>query len=343
MASIRKTKSGSYKATIYLGRDINGKQQFRYITCSTLKETKAVSIEVEYDIANNSYIPYKNKKFVIFMNEWLELKKSSISPSTFLSYRMYIDKHFSVFFKNNNLASIDEIKIKMYISQKLKTLSPTTVRKHFFILKEILYSCFKLKSPCRDIKPPKAEKFSPRVLSDLEFNLIRAKITKTDLELPFMIAAGCGLRLGEIFALEWKDIDFKNSFIKVYKNMAISENGYIIKKPKSDNGTRVVPCPNTVMKILKSYRKVNSIGLIFNIRPDSFSEKFRKFLKLNKLPLIRFHDLRHYFMILMYKNGLPDLYAAKIAGHDVMTAKRTYQHIQDDLNVEFDNKVKNLL
>ena len=118
----------------------------------------------------------------------------------------------------------------------------------------MLYDALKQKSPCTDIEVPKAEKYKPYVLSEKEFEKIHDAVRGTRDEPIVLLAAWCGLRLGEIFGLKWDDVSWEKGTIRVDENMAISEDGYVDKKPKSDNGLRSVVVPQPLMATLKDYR-----------------------------------------------------------------------------------------
>lgn len=63
-------------------------------------------------------------------------------------------------------------------------------------------------------------------------------------------------------------------------------------------------------------------------------------IREKKLPKIRFHDLRHYHASWMYKQGIPDQYAAGRLGHDIHVLKGIYQHLDLDVKDEIDNLIK---
>lgn len=358
MASFKKIKSGSYQAKIYTGRDSSGKQQFKYITKSTLKECKVAAHEYEVEMQSKSFVDMGNSRIVDFMEKWLELKTPHIADSTLISYRLYINKHFKPFFGTLRFSQVNEIYIKQYLADKLKEISNTTVRKHFFVLSEIFYDAMKRKSPCIDLNPPKPKPYTPKVPTEDEFSRLHEVVRGTRDELPILLAAWCGLRQGEIFALQWDDIDDEKNEIRIDESLGICENDaedesmektkYIYKKkdPKSDNGKRIIAAPKYIFELIRALR-VNQKAIsnkLFTMRPDSYSKRFAKIVarKENNLPDIRFHDLRHYHATVLYKNNIPDQYASQRLGHDIMVLKKIYQHLQCDAKVEMDAKVKTL-
>lgn len=374
MAKITKNeKTGLYQTRVYIGRDENGKQIFKYLSDYSLKGLKAKIRKVEEDVDNGDLTDVSNMKFSNYMDEWLDIIEPELKASTFKSYKMYINYHFKPALGRYKVSQIDELVIRKYISAKLKSgLSSTTVRKHFFVLKKMLQPALKKNNPCLDITPPKKEEYKPYVLSDHEFNLIHNAFKGTIDELPILLAGWCGLRLGEIFALRWNDI--KGNIITIDETKSISENGYIEDTPKSDNGIRDIIAPKYIIELFDKLKleqfKKGLPEFIFNFRPDGYSKRFRRLIAAHNkafeevkngsqknfeakkykrrhsfnlqpepLPNIRFHDLRHYHATVLYKNGIADQYAAERLGHDVMVLKKIYQHLQIDTKKEMDEKI----
>jgi len=353
MASFKKLPNGTWQATISCGRDINGKQIRKYVTKPTLKECKAAAREIEMEIEENKLLAVSNMRFSSWSDKWLEIKKPLVSPSTFLSYKMYIDKHFNPYFGRFKLEQINELHIRQYISKKLdEKLSSETIRKHFFVLNDILDTALKEKNPAKNIEPPKRIEFTPQLPTEDEFKKIHESLKGAWDEIPFLLAAWCGMRQGEIFALKWDDIDWEGKTVVIDENKAISTEGYILKSPKSNKGKRKIVIPEYILNLLKAYRKNElqnktqedelSNTLIFNMRPDSYSKRWGKIMERLELPHIRFHDLRHYHASILYKAGIPDHYAAQRLGHDIMVLKKIYQHLQLEDKEELDKKVVNL-
>lgn len=377
MAHIRKRDNGSFQATVYAGKTVAGKKIYEYITCDSLKECKTKARELERDIENKTYSNLGKVNFDVWCEKWASVSFGELAPSTQKSYKMYVNFHFVPFFGSLKLEKITEMHIKEYVSDKLKKLSPTTVRKHFFVLSWILKDALKSKNPCVDIVAPQAKKYKPEILQEDGFVLIHAALKGTWDEIPLLMAAFCGMREGEIFALKWDDILKSEGLIRVDENRAIGENGYMDKAPKSDRGMREIAAPDVVFKLIEDYRmNLESISnYLFTMRPDSYSERFGKLInrhnkaiKLIKsgkktkdeyvlvgnkrkiqfnpqskpLPDVRFHDLRHYHATVLHKHGISDQYAAARLGHDVMVLKKIYQHLETGVKKNIDEKVKEL-
>ena len=356
MASIKKRPNGSYQATIYAGRDADGKQLFRYVTKPGLKECKAAAREIEQELEENNYINLGKFRFNVWLEKWLELNKSRLSPSTYALYKSYEKNHFKPFFGKFKLSQITELHFKEFVNEKLSILSQSSVRRMTSTLKQILEDALKHKSPAKAIKLPSEEKYSPAVLTDKQFIQIHEAVTGTRDEPIILLAAWCGLRRGEIFALKWNDVDWNNGTVRVDESYCLTnDNLYIDKRPKSENGIREIVVPEYLLNLLEELKKKqfgvvdnakkekeNKEYRIFNMRPDSYSSYFAELIRDKHLPKIRFHDLRHYHASWLYAQGIPDHYAAQRLGHDIQILKSIYQHLGLDKKVEIDNNIRNL-
>jgi len=361
MASIKKRANGTYQATIYVGRDANGKQLFKYVTRDSERECKKAARIIEQELDEGTFLHVENIRVSAWIDKWLELNKGRLSPSTFALYKVYQKNHFTPFFDRFKLSQLNELHIKQFMNDKQKTLTQASVRRIMSTLKRILEDALKHKSPAKDIKLPQEEKYCPRVLTEPEMNQIHDAIRGTRDEPIVLLAAWCGLRRGEIFALKWDDLDWNRGRLRVDESYCLTEDHtYVDKRPKSENGLREVVVPEYLLGLLEALGKPkekkkkkgqeNVVELnrgkaghrIFNIRPDSYSSYFAELVREKGLPKIRFHDLRHYHASWLYARGVPDQYAAQRLGHDIKILKSIYQHLGLDRQMEIDDNIRQM-
>ena len=135
----------------------------------------------------------------------------------------------------------------------------------------------------------------------------------TEFEYIVRIAAETGVRIGELLALKWSDVDFKNNMITIHGTVVYTKGkGCKITSPKSLKSNRTIPVTSKLIddlkrfkltegKRLKAFKKGSRIEdktIIHNNKwtlciPSEVSIRFSRFLKENGLRKIRFHDLRH--------------------------------------------------
>ena len=345
MASIRKLKNGHYKATVYLGRDTDGKQIRRNATRPTKREAKLAAREIEEESKDLSEVA--TMRLSTYMDRWLKLKKHHLAPYTIRSYKMYITVHFKPYFGRRRVNEITDLHIKEYVSLRLsEKMSGTTVRKHYFILQAMFRDALKHKSPFTDLKPPAMADFTPEIPSEEEFAVI-AKHFKgigKQWEAIILLAGWCGLRRGEIFALKWEDVT--GDKIRVDESMGLDEEEYkwITTGPKSKKGKRTVTASDYLIELINSIKPDNAkaTDYIINIKPDAFRSRFTRAKEKKLIPNYRFHDLRHYNASALYRAGIPDQYAAEMLGHDIAVLKAKYQHLKLKERVDLDDKIKGI-
>lgn len=134
-----------------------------------------------------------------------------------------------------------------------------------------------------------------------------------------------GLRRGEVFKVEWADIDFDKKLIHVRATKAKSGKD------------RYVPMNNKTLSLLKAWRikSGHRTGLLFRTRTGSryqdIKRHWKKLMSEAEISDFRFHDCRHDFCSCLVMNGI-DLYAVKeLAGHSTITVTERYAHLRPDL------------
>ena len=253
-----------------------------------------------------------------------------------------------------------EIHLKKFLNELLGKMSPTSARRIMSCLRPIIYDALKKRSPFEDIKLPKENKVDYSDVPTPEiFKKIHDGVRGTRDEPIILLAAWCGLRREEIFALKKNDFDFKSNTIRIDEAYVINDQGkYELKSTKSENGLRLVSAPPYLMELLKDVTKygiklrepkkskVTDITtkqtgdrLIFPIRPDSYTSYLNKLVETKKLPKIRLHFLRHYHATWLYENDVPDHLAAERLGHDIKILKEIYQHLGVKKKKEINRKI----
>lgn len=170
-----------------------------------------------------------------------------------------------------------------------------------------------------------------------------------------MLALGTGLRRGELLALSWNDIDFKNNIIKVNKSLAkayiISADGskerkQIIQVPKTKRSIREVPFPTNLVTVLKDIQKkqkqnklkcgesyeisnyvfTTSSGTLIDV--TNLSHAWQKILKRAELPHKKFYALRHTYATKLFEKEVPLKTVSELLGHSsTEMTSNTYTHV----------------
>ena len=233
------------------------------------------------------------------------------------------------------------------INTKLKACLNTAIREEVII-----------KNPCSLVELPKITKTKKReVLTVEEQTCFIDAIQGHKLELLYIVALATGMRLGEILGLKWKYIDFTNNTIEVYntiqRTFVFDDNmkkklKTIEQTPKTENGTRVIPLPMSLIPKLKEHRKRQlenklKYGQSYNISDYVFTDEIgriidnkkpnrnlQSILKTLGIEPIKFHGLRKTYATRLFENGVPPKTVQTLLGHaDIQTTLNIYTEVMD--------------
>lgn len=336
MAKARKLPSGNWRVLLYVGEDENGKRKYESITAPTEAEANMLASRRKYEIERGIQHDRTPEEMTVgeAVEKYIEDRDGVLSPCTIKVNRDYLRNHLNGI-KNIKIKNLTNAMLQREINAEAKTLAPKTVLN--------IYSLFtasvKAITPDRqyNIKLPQMKKREMNIPTNNELLTIFNAVEGKPLEIPVLLAATCGLRRGEIGALNLaEDVDYEQCKISVTKAMSDTESGeWVIKLPKTTSSTRIVDCPAWVIEKLKTARDNGYTPM----KTEFISTYFAKLCK--KLGIkIRFHDLRHYYASLMLSLGVPDKYAMKRMGHSTPNMlKNVYQHLMDDKNQEITDQI----
>ena len=149
------------------------------------------------------------------------------------------------------------------------------------------------------------------------------------------LAAFAGLRRGEIFGLQWEDIDLKGRRIDLRRQYFLGK----IMPLKTESSRICLPICRKLALILAEWKlKSGSPRWVFPgkgskpLYPDTWIAKhFRRILQENAIPPMRFHDLRHTFVSILIGEGVPTADVQKLARHvPYQTTMDIYRHLLPD-------------
>jgi integrase len=182
------------------------------------------------------------------------------------------------------------------------------------------------------------------VLSPEQVKVFFEAISGHRLEAMFVLATTAGLRQGELLGLRWEDIDAKESVLHVVRTLSKTNGGVVFNPPKTPKGRRAVGLTRVATEALERHKAkqveekgtwCQDHGLVFpNIHGDPRSQRgpileaLRKVLRDNKLPEIRFHDLRHTCATLLLSKNVNPKIVSEMLGHgDVAFTLSVYSHV----------------
>ena len=275
---------------------------------------------------------------------WKESRRNIVKHSTYCAYTLILKTHLMPVFADS--VSISEAEVQQFAFSKLETgLSKKTVQDIIAVLKSV--GRFGAKRGMFDMPSWNIEyptNTTARILPVLSLHdhkkLLNAiAATPTPQNIGIMIALCCGLRIGEVCALQWKNVDMAGRIISVAStvgriyNCELMETEQYVSTPKTPNSNREIPISPLLFKALNMVKKQQTVekyvvGEGYKAKePRTYREIFNRILKQLGIPTIVFHGLRHTFATRCIESGCDYKTVSVILGHsNVATTLNLYVH-----------------
>ena len=265
--NIYKRRDGRYEGRYVVGKTAAGKTKFGYVYGYQYTEVRNELLRKKAERLPESETMLNCRRILLqdWLQQWLESEVSgSVKGSSYQTYLRQIQVHMIPKLGHFLLSEVTFSTIRDFISQlESDELAYSTVKGIFRLLNAALRCAQETGvislNPCRSIKIQPQEAMEQRVLSRSE----QEKLRKTSLEqddLPTLLSLYTGMRLGEVCALKWSDIDWEKKTITVRRTAqrtARFENGagkrtvLLIGTPKSKRSHRILPIPDFLFVMLQ--------------------------------------------------------------------------------------------
>ncbi len=274
---------------------------------------------------------------------WVQSQKNHWKPGTYTVYMQRLTKYILPFFGTMKINKITEETMERFISSLAARSNGTPLSENYIsqlcgtvrrilIYMEKKYHC-NISVPCNPI----VKKHSRKIMlpdADSFYILERYLLLHCteDTCLGILIAFHTGIRIGELSALTWRDIDLKEGLIFIRKNIlrVKDENAHqspdrkmtqiVEQAPKTSGSFRTVPLPEKLIPLLEQYKKNDSAYVISGVKnpwaePRTIQYRFKNILKKCSIEYFNFHMLRHAFATRCVSMGLDVKSLSEILGH----------------------------
>lgn len=351
--NIFKRKDGRWEGRYMCGFKNNGKTKYLSVYARSYLECSQKLQLAKADMLPRSNPVTMSKLFHL----WLENRKNSIKLSTYVTYRTMYRNYISAAFDNMPAERITSNMLSSYMTHLLNSggengrpLSPKSVQAVFMIIRSVFAyakSEYGLENPAENISLPKSEYREIEVFSNEEMEKIyKSALCGDHIKLGILLCLYTGLRIGEICALKWENIDVNESVIHVRKTLQRIKNPnnegpktiVIIEAPKSAKSIRDIPIPPFIMNEVKKSKDHIKPEYYFltgakrYIEPRSYQTKYKAFFKSIDVPYKNFHVLRHTFATECIRLGIDVKTVSEILGHSsVKITLDKYVHSSMDM------------
>jgi len=348
--SVYRRKDGLWEARYVKEIGIDGKKRYGSVYGHSYREAKEKRQDVMDRIVLRQPVPPMRKITVnILADEWLFINQNRLKPATIQRYTGIVSNHIKPTIGGTQVMYLTTAGIHQFSLSRLDAgLAPQTVNDVLMVLRAILrhgYRTYHLPEP--EIVFLSCEKKEMRVLSSEEQRLLTAHLwADMDIfKLGVLVALYTGLRIGELCALRWEDID--NSCIRVKGTVQrLKKPGgvgteLVIGSPKTESSKRIVPMPVYLCEMIEQFRPQSNEGYFLSskngdiVEPRQMQYKFQMYVKMAGIAPANFHALRHTFATRCVECGFEIKSLSEILGHtNVQTTLNKYVHSSFDLKRE---------
>lgn len=326
------------------------------------RELRQILIELDGGLSVDS----QKMTVAQFLRRWLlDYARQSVSAKTLERYEDIIRNHLIPVFGSSQLKDLHPLHIQAAYTKWLASgrkdgkggLSPQTVKHHhrllFQVMKKAVQWRLLARNPVEDVDPPKVQRTEILTLDRDELNRLIQKAFHTPLYMPVLIAAGTGMRRGEILGLKWSDIDIPRRTLTVERSLQETKDGLALKPPKTKLSRRSITLPKFLIAGLEVHwlaqrKEQLALAAIYKndglvcakkdgafISPEWLSRRFGEFMSKQDMTQITFHGLRHTHFTHLLERGVHPKVASERAGHSsVAVTLDIYSHVSNNLQQE---------
>jgi len=342
-------------AKYYIGYRLAGKQKWEPIGRNR-KDAEHRLAGVMKELQQGTFRLLKPIVFREFSEQWLrDYAEGVVKPLTLRFYRIAVRTYLNPVFGQFLLTQINAQTIQAFVARcrRESNLSAKSTRSLFTVLKMLLKQArrwgYLRENPAEGIKPPKLEEKEMDFLHPKEIRLLLQNADEPYRTL-FLTAILTGMRRGELLGLQWGDIDWHNSRIRVRRTLychtkaELAEHGkgqiekWQFSTPKSSKSIRTIVMSPRLKDALGLHRLTcprSSLDLVFCTKEggpiqaeNMVKREFLPALARAGLRRVRFHDLRHTYATLLIAQGENAKFIQSQLGHaSIETTMDRYGHL----------------
>lgn len=343
--NIRKRKDGRWEGRYFVFESGSGRNVSRSVYAKTYGDVKEKLAAAKLSVQEPVRETAGNGKicFCHAAEGWLAAVKASKKHATYVKYCSIYQTYIKGCLEDCALSALNETVIsKVFQDEVMERCSDSLKKSISCVLNQILAyaaSCYHAERIRYSYKMKKAGSRQVQTLSQAEqIKLLQCLYDEMDIyKLGILICISTGLRLGEICALKWDDIDLDEKMIYVNATVqriaADGQNSRTILlegEPKSVFSRRGIPLSDEMVKLLSAYHNSNDKYAINSdkpMEPRTYQNKFQKYLQQAGIGNKNFHILRHTFATNCINSGTDIKSLSEILGHsDVKITLNCYVH-----------------
>jgi len=346
-------KRDTYYAVVYAGRDADGKEHRSWMRLEAKDEGEAnVEAKLRYGSGNDHRGPLRRIRLRDWTPQWLRVKWNELELASYQGYESYARRYTLPQLGHLYLDEITSWTIRLWqgwLTEQEGQFGPLSWKYRREIVLALKLAIgdasgeFAVHPSLKDVKPPTGP--APKVvpLTDAQGRLLLQETKGTWSFAAILLALMAGMRLGEIRALEWRDLDFEARTVDITRAMkrARAPGGESVGQPKTAKGVRVLDLNSWVVEELRSihaetaaqFGDISSRRVLVGpvsgrpMRSGQFYKQYRR-VALRLGISTRFHDLRHTHASQLLRAGVSiKVISARLGHASEAFTLRTYIHL----------------
>lgn len=352
---LKKRADGNYQRQITVGRNPDGSYIRKSIYAPTLKELEQKVADAKQKIQEGVVILDNRTTFADIANIWLDQCNPAQTELWHMRQRTVIEKHLLPVLGFMKVTDLKQFHLQMLINAKAKegyaTASMKQIKQTAVRIMDVAIQAETIsRNVFHGVKVPTIPPKERQALTPFQIQIVNETWETHFMGYSAMIMLYCGLRRGELCALQWKDVDLLRDTITVSKAIEILTNQATIKEPKSRAGFRTIPIPKVLHDVLDSVKGADEeyvcptkhgklmTGSAWTSAWNSYmhhlnlycggSQASRTKEKVQKFPEFSAHMLRHTYATMLYDAGVDVKSAQYFLGHaDIEMTLSVYTHL----------------
>ncbi len=347
-------QDGRYEGRISRRKRKNGKICFQYFFGRSREEVmEKMKLARMEEFSGNC-----DKTVSQIFSEWFQSIQHRVKESTAANYRMKAEKHVLPAFSDKKADMVTASDIYDFIASKQKCgLSNRYISDILVMMKSVFKYASKIYhffNALDGITLPKQQKPEINMLDEKQQGQLQEYIAENpdNSTLGIALCMSTGIRIGELCALKWEDVDLEKRILTVSKTIqriqtpgGKAKTKLIITEPKSESSKRKIPIPECIVSMLEKFKGKAEEYIVSGketpVEPRTLQYRFVRILKNVKLPSVHFHALRHMFASKCVRLGFDIKALSEILGHSkVEITLNRYVHSSFEQKAEYMNRLK---
>jgi integrase len=348
----------------------DGKRRHHSATRSTKKEAESFLVQQLTDIAAGTFVQPTKDTVATFLAHWLETSRPSLAESTAYAYACVIRNRINPHLGATLLSHLDQMRIQhCYAQLTAAGYSAESVKSAHTILHSALRQAVAWRllprNPADGVRLPASRRKAPVTWTAEEAASFLAATQGHQHATLWRLALDSGMRIGELLALAWQDIDLERATVAIRRTLTHSPPGFRIGEfPKTASSRRSVVIGSATLSALRAYRARQAerrlalggtwvdLGLVFDRgngtphHPGTIREAFDRAVRSAGVARIPFHGMRHTTATLMLAAGIhPKIVQERLGHASIQMTLDRYSHVsitmQHDAAATLDRVLEN--